>query len=231
MACSASSAAAALATAFSRAFSRGSSDSIASSGILLPRSSMLSCVCFTRDFAENTSSFFSLRASSASQLSSASCMTLSTVISPRSCVPVTVTLCCRRVAQSFAETERIPSLSISKVTSSLGMPAGAGGRPSSLKDSSCLLSAAMGRSPCSTTTSMESCASSVVVNSRVPFVGIAVLRSITGVKTPPLVSTPSVNGVTSMSIMSCTSPAIMAAWTAAPMATTSSGLMALFTGL
>mmetsp|Transcript_42832 Transcript_42832/g.119214 ORF Transcript_42832/g.119214 Transcript_42832/m.119214 type:complete len:354 (-) Transcript_42832:361-1422(-) len=173
----------------------------------------------------------SLRCSSRSQRSWASWMVFWTSWSSKSEKPTIWTSCRRRVAQSFAETERMPSRSISKVTSILGTPAGAGGMPSSLKVSNFLLSAAIGRSPCSTTTSMESCASSDVVKSRVPLVGIAVLRSITGEKTPPFVSTPSVRGVTSMSMMSWTSPAIMAACTAAPIATTSSGLMAEFMGL
>ena len=56
------------------------------------------------------------------------------------------------------------------------------------------------------------------------FVGIVVLRSISFVITPPLVSMPRVSGVTSSSSTSLTSPASTPAWIAAPMATTSSGL-------
>ena len=56
------------------------------------------------------------------------------------------------------------------------------------------------------------------------FVGIVVLRSISFVITPPLVSIPSVSGVTSSSSTSLTSPASTPAWIAAPTATTSSGL-------
>ena len=55
-------------------------------------------------------------------------------------------------------------------------------------------------------------------------VGIVVLRSISLVITPPLVSMPSVSGVTSSSSTSLTSPASTPAWIAAPTATTSSGL-------
>ena len=55
-------------------------------------------------------------------------------------------------------------------------------------------------------------------------VGIVVLRSISFVITPPLVSIPRVSGVTSSSRTSLTSPASTPAWIAAPTATTSSGL-------
>ena len=55
-------------------------------------------------------------------------------------------------------------------------------------------------------------------------VGIVVLRSMSFVMTPPLVSMPSVSGVTSSSSTSLTSPASTPAWIAAPIATTSSGL-------
>ncbi len=55
-------------------------------------------------------------------------------------------------------------------------------------------------------------------------VGIVVLRSMSLVITPPLVSMPRVSGVTSSSRTSLTSPARTPAWMAAPTATTSSGL-------
>ena len=58
-------------------------------------------------------------------------------------------------------------------------------------------------------------------------VGIVVLRSISGVATPPRVSIESVSGVTSSSRMSLTSPPRTPPWMAAPSATTSSGLMPL----
>ena len=54
-------------------------------------------------------------------------------------------------------------------------------------------------------------------------VGMVVLRSISGVNTPPRVSMPSVSGVTSSSSTSLTSPCRTPACTAAPRATTSSG--------
>ena len=50
------------------------------------------------------------------------------------------------------------------------------------------------------------------------------LRSISLVITPPLVSMPRVSGVTSSSSTSLTSPPSTPAWIAAPIATTSSGL-------
>ena len=62
-------------------------------------------------------------------------------------------------------------------------------------------------------------------------VGIVVLRSISRVKTPPRVSMPSDNGVTSSSTTSLTSPCSTPAWIAAPSATTSSGLTLRFGSL
>ena len=49
------------------------------------------------------------------------------------------------------------------------------------------------------------------------------LRGTRAVITPPKVSIPNVNGVTSRRTMSLTSPANTPAWIAAPTATTSSG--------
>jgi hypothetical protein len=60
---------------------------------------------------------------------------------------------------------------------------------------------------------------------------MVVLRSMSLVMTPPLVSMPSDSGVTSSSRMSLTSPLSTPAWTAAPTATTSSGLTALLGSL
>ena len=65
--------------------------------------------------------------------------------------------------------------------------------------------------------------SSAVENTSDLRVGIVVLRSISLVITPPLVSMPRVSGVTSSSSTSLTSPASTPAWMAAPTATTSSG--------
>ena len=57
------------------------------------------------------------------------------------------------------------------------------------------------------------------------------LRSISFVNTPPIVSIPSDNGVTSRRTTSLTSPVITPPWIAAPIATTSSGLTDLFGSL
>ena len=73
--------------------------------------------------------------------------------------------------------------------------------------------------------------SSAVVNTSVRRVGIVVLRSMSLVITPPLVSMPSDSGVTSSSRTSLTSPLSTPAWMAAPTATTSSGLTDLFGSL
>ena len=57
------------------------------------------------------------------------------------------------------------------------------------------------------------------------------LRSINFVNTPPIVSIPNDNGVTSNKTTSLTSPVITPPWIAAPIATTSSGLTDLFGSL
>ena len=86
-----------------------------------------------------------------------------------------------------------------------------------------LLYWAISRSPCSTWTSTLVWLSSAVENTSDLRVGIVVLRSMSLVITPPLVSMPSVSGVTSSRSTSFTSPASTPAWMAAPTATTSSG--------
>ena len=86
-----------------------------------------------------------------------------------------------------------------------------------------LLYAAISRSPWSTWTSTLGWLSSAVEKISDLRVGIVVLRSISLVITPPLVSMPRVSGVTSSSSTSFTSPASTPAWIAAPTATTSSG--------
>ena len=121
--------------------------------------------------------------------------------------------------------------SISKVTSICGNPRGAAGIPSSLKRPSDILSPAIGRSPCSTCTSTAVWLSSAVENTSDFLTGMVVLRSISGVITPPRVSRPRVSGVTSSSSTSFTSPPSTPAWMAAPTATTSSGLTPLLGSL
>jgi len=90
-----------------------------------------------------------------------------------------------------------------------------------------LLSAAIDLSPCTTCISTDVWPSAAVENTWLFLVGIVVFFSINVVETPPNVSIPSVNGVTSKSNTSLTSPVKTPAWIAAPIATTSSGLTPL----
>src|SRR5204863_34369 len=83
-----------------------------------------------------------------------------------------------------------PLASMSKVTSTCGMPRGAGGMPTSWNLPSVLLYVAISDSPWSTCTSTDGWLSSAVVNVSDFFVGIVVLRSMSFVMTPPLVSMP-----------------------------------------
>ena len=103
--------------------------------------------------------------------------------------------------------------------------------PSSRKRASWRLSDAISRSPWSTTMSTAVWLSSAVENVSVRRAGIVVLRSITFVITPPIVSSPSESGVTSSSTTFSTSPLRMPACSAAPTATTSSGLTVMFGSL
>ena len=128
------------------------------------------------------------------------------------------------VAVSVAVTLMMPLASMSNFTSICGTPRGAGGSSLRLKLPSETLSAAIGRSPCTTCMVTEVWLSAAVVKT-LPFeVGIVVLRSMRVSRTPPSTSMPSVRGVTSSSTMSLsTSPAMMPACMAAPMATASIG--------
>jgi len=121
----------------------------------------------------------------------------------------------------------MPLALISKVTSIWGMPRGAGGIPSKVNLPRDLLSAAIGRSPCSTWISTWVWLSDAVENTWLSRVGIVVLRLINGVAIPPKVSMESVSGVTSSNKISFTSPPSTPAWIAAPTATTSSGFTPL----
>ena len=69
--------------------------------------------------------------------------------------------------------------------------------------------------------------SAAVVKIWLFFTGMVVLRSMSLVITPPMVSMPRDRGVTSSSSRSFTSPVNTPPWRAAPMATHSSGLMPL----
>jgi len=142
-----------------------------------------------------------------------------------------VTFCSLPVALSLAATLIIPFASISKVTSTCGMPRGAGGMPSNRNLPRVMLSFAIARSPCRTWMSTAVWLSSAVENTSVFFTGMVVLRSINLVITPPRVSTPNESGVTSSNNTSLTSPAKTPPWIAAPTETTSSGLTPLFGSL
>ena len=142
--------------------------------------------------------------------------------------PVIVIFCSLPVPRSFAATCTMPFASMSKVTSICGTLRGAGGRPVSSKVPSFLLYAAISRSPWKTWISTDGWLSSAVVKTSERLVGIVVLRSISLVKMPPLVSMPRLSGVTSSSRTSLTSPLSTPACRAAPTATTSSGLTPLF---
>ena len=137
--------------------------------------------------------------------------------------PLIVIDCCLLVALSFAVTERIPFASISNVTSICGTPLAAGAIPSNLKVPRLLLSFASSLSPCKTWISTLGWLSTAVENVSDFFVGIIVFLGVIFVVTPPKVSTPRDNGVTSNNKMSLTSPPNTPACTAAPTATTSSG--------
>ena len=141
-------------------------------------------------------------------------------------------ICCSLfVALSLAVTLTMPFASMSKVTSTCGMPRGAGGMPTRSNWPSSLLSAAISRSPWKTRMVTAVWLSSAVENTWLFLVGIVVLRSMSRVNTPPSVSMPSESGVTSRSSTSFTSPWSTPACTAAPMATTSSGLTPLWGSL
>ncbi len=135
--------------------------------------------------------------------------------------------CSLPVPKSLADTLTMPFRSTSKLTSIWGTPRGAGGMPVSWKRPKVTLSAAIARSPWRTWMSTAVCPSAAVVKIRFLLVGMAVLRSIKVVITPPRVSIPSDKGMTSTRTMSLTSPASTPAWMAAPMATHSSGLIPL----
>ena len=135
--------------------------------------------------------------------------------------------CSLPVPLSFAETFRIPLASISKVTSTWGIPLGAGGMPSKWNLPIVLLSFAMGLSPCKTWISTDGWLSAAVEKLSDFFVGMVVLDSISLVNTPPNVSIPNDRGVTSKSKTSFTSPVNTPPWIAAPIATTSSGFTPL----
>ena len=94
-----------------------------------------------------------------------------------------------------------------------------------------MLSEAISLSPCRTLIDTAGWLSSAVEKTWLFLVGIVVFFSISFVDTPPKVSIPSDNGVTSNNNTSLTSPWSTPAWIAAPIATTSSGLTLLLGSL
>ena len=161
--------------------------------------------------------------SSSSAWVSASFTMLLISSSDRPELAVMVMRCSLPVPVSLAETFVMPLASMSKVTSIWGSPLGAGSKPSRINRPMLLFSPAMLRSPCTTCTSTLGWLSAAVVNVSLLDVGMVVLRGISVVATPPIVSIPRLRGVTSSSSRSCTSPCSTPAWMAAPIATTSSG--------
>ena len=133
-------------------------------------------------------------------------------------------LCDLPVALSFADTFKIPFESMSNVTSICGTPRGAGGMLSKWNLPIVLFWFAIGRSPCNTWISTPGWLSTAVENVSDLRVGIVVLASMSFVITPPSVSIPNDNGVTSSKRTSLTSPVKTPPWIDAPIATTSSGL-------
>ena len=96
--------------------------------------------------------------------------------------------------------------SMSKVTSTCGIPRGAGGIPVSWNLPMVRLSCAIWRSPWSTWISTVVWLSSAVLKTSDFLVGMVVLRGMSTVVTPPSVSMPSESGVTSSRSTSFTSP-------------------------
>ena len=169
----------------------------------------------------STASFFFL--SSSAKFSASSCIFLISS-SDIFVVDWIVILASLPVPISFAVTFKIPFASISNFTLIWGTPLGAGGISVRLKLPRDTLSATIGLSPCTTLIVTAVWLSAAVVNVLSLEVGIVVFLSIIGSLTPPKVSIPRVNGVTSSKTTSLvTSPAIIPAWTAAPNATASIG--------
>ena len=119
---------------------------------------------------------------------------------------VMVTFCSLPVPMSFADTFTMPLASISNVTSICGTPRGAGAMPLSWNRPRVLLYCAISRSPCKTCTSTAVWLSAAVEKIWLFFVGMVVFFSINLVNTPPMVSMPKDNGVTSSSNTSVTEP-------------------------
>ena len=172
-------------------------------------------------FLISTVSFFFL---SSSACFSASSFNFSTSSSDSFVEDSTVILASFPVPRSFAVTFMIPFASMSNFTLICGTPRGAGGTSVRLKLPKETLSATIGRSPWTTFIVTAVWLSAAVVKVLSLDVGMVVFLSIIGSRTPPSVSIPNVNGVTSSNTISLsTSPAKIPAWTAAPKATASIG--------
>ena len=213
-------------TSFS-SFSAASTGAFLSAAILSPESFSVFSTWKASPSALLRSSTSAWRFSSSAAWASASLRIFSISSFERPPAAVIVIFCSFWVPRSFAETFRMPFASMSNVTSICGTPRGAGGMPSRLKLPSALLSRAILRSPWKIAIVTAGWLSAAVEKTWLFFVGIVVLRSMSGVSTPPSVSMPSVSGVTSRRSTSFTSPFRMPPWIAAPIATTSSGLTPL----
>ena len=140
-------------------------------------------------------------------------------------LPETVADCSFPLSRSLAETLTMPLASMSKATSICGMPRGDGAMPVRSNMPSFLLWAVISRSPWYTWICTDGWLSSAVVKICDFLVGIVVFRSMSLVKTPPLVSMPSECGVTSNSAAgSLASPCSAPATRQAPAAASSSGV-------
>ena len=193
----------------SSSFNAATANSIASmvdGSTLSPCSSIDFSVAWIKLSAWFLASINSRRALSASAFSSASRTMRSMSSSDNPPEAWIVMFCSLPVPLSFAETDTMPFASMSKVTSICGIPRGAGGMSSRLNWPKILLSAAISRSPWNTRIVTAFWLSSAVENTCDFFVGIVVLRSIKRVNTPPKVSIPKDNGVTSSRTTSLTSP-------------------------
>ncbi len=123
---------------------------------------------------------------------------------------------------SLAVTERMPSASTWKRTSTRAMPAGMGGMPESRNRARLRQSSTASRSPWSTCTSRPVCPSLNVVKTWAAAVGMVELRGMSFSTMPPIVSSPSDRGMTSSSSTSSWRSVLVSrsACTAAPSATT-----------
>ena len=195
--------------------------------ILSPKSFNVFSLLYTKLsalFLTSISSFFFL---SSSACASASLTALSISSSVKFVDAVIETSWLFPVAISFADTWTIPFASISNVTSIWGTPLGAAGIPVNWNLPNVLLYAAISLSPCNTWTSTDVWPSAAVENICDFLVGIVVFLSINFVNTPPYVSIPNDNGVTSNNTKSLTSPDNTPPWIDAPIATHSSGFIPL----